>query len=307
MDGATNPREAIGSNSPPPYEVSKDRVNQLTETANKWLITVEQIANETQAARCQDFLEQLTKMKGALDKERLESTKPLREQVEVINGNYTALSRLIDAAAARIRVLKDGWLKKLDAEKAERERIAREEAARKQREAEEAVRKAREAEETARRAAEAKRHAEETARRAAEAAKNEADEAERKRLADEAAAAKAESDRQTAAARKVDVIGSAVAVEKAEAEAAEAKAAVAEVQSEKVVVKGNYSNKASGYRTKRVATLTDIDAAYAYYRDFDPSTRAEIEAVLLKLGNAGARSGRARIPGFEITEEKVVA
>jgi hypothetical protein len=126
----------IGHNAPDdPFSQSKARVDDLIEAANKWTNTVEEITSEDQAGRASDFRNQLRSMKSKVDGERLETTKPLRDETAVINGQYGDLTELLDRGANKLAELLEPYLRKVAAEQAAREKAARDEADRLAREA----------------------------------------------------------------------------------------------------------------------------------------------------------------------------
>lgn len=97
-------------------------------------------------------------------------------------------------------------------------------------------------------------------------------------------------------------IQAAVQAKQAEEEAEKAEKEAAQIEKSKPQVKGDYSGKSTGFRTTWKAKITDIDKAFEYYK-----VHPKVVEALEKLGNADARGGRRRIPGFEIFSEKSVS
>ncbi|RZJ40194.1 MAG: hypothetical protein EON87_18545 [Brevundimonas sp.] len=92
-------------------------------------------------------------------------------------------------------------------------------------------------------------------------------------------------------------------------EAAEAKVAEAEVaeraakaaSQDKAHATGG--SRAMGLRTKWTATLNDPHAAAAHYWRLHPDA---FNAVLQKLADDDVRAGKRTVPGFTISEERVL-
>ena len=212
-----------------PFTESQNRVEELTDTANQWIEKCEEIQDEDQAGRANDFRAQIRAAKTDVENKRKDEVKPLNDQVTAINTKFKALVPFLDESLTRLNGLLEPWLQKLEEKKQKEARQAREEA--------------------------------ETRRREAEAAKKQAEEE----------------------------------AEKAEKEAAQ-------IEKSKPQVKGDYSGKSTGFRTTWKAKITDIDKAFEYYK-----VHPKVVEALEKLGNADARGGRRRIPGFEIFSEKSVS
>ena len=125
-----NDTPGIGHNISP-FDASKERVDELIKTANNWIEKVDEIQDEEQAGRANDFRKQLRSMKNKVDTERMESTAELRLEVEGLNAKFNGLKTYLDKAFERIGELVKPWLDKV----AEDQRI---EAEKKRKEAEEA-------------------------------------------------------------------------------------------------------------------------------------------------------------------------
>lgn len=124
-------------------------------------------------------------------------------------------------------------------------------------------------------------------------------EAERKAReeADRKAAEAAEAMRQASAADFA-------AREEAEAKVREAEdAAKAAKNAARDKAHASGGSRAMGLRTKWAATLTDARAAASHYWQTNPSA---FNAVLQKLADEDVRAGKRQIPGFDVTEEKVL-
>lgn len=257
-EDATEPA-GMGHNRSP-FELRKERVDELVVTVNQWLTSCAAITTESQADRAKDLKEMLRKALRVNDETRKSETDPLNEQIKEISARYKALAPYLEKSMAALDTLLAPWLDKLAKEKAERERQAREEAQRREREAEEARRKAEEAKAV-------------------------------------------ENTRIDPSAPVADVIGAEVAADEAEKKAEEARREAQRVARERPQVRGEVSQRASGFRTTWKATaITDIDQAFAYYKE-----SAKVRELLLSLASADARGGRRRIPGFKIEEQKRVA
>ncbi|KKL96906.1 hypothetical protein LCGC14_1839790 [marine sediment metagenome] len=138
----TSPAAGIGHNQPDAFAVTKARIDALVEAANQWITTVNEITTEDQAGKASDFKNQIVAEIRKVDKERLDTTAPLRTEVDNINKAYSTIKPYLDKSLARMRTMLDPWVKRLEREQQEREAAARREAEAKRLEAEEAARKA---------------------------------------------------------------------------------------------------------------------------------------------------------------------
>jgi len=122
------------------------------------------------------------------------------------------------------------------------------------------------------------------------------EEAERKRLAEERKAAEEERARQEAERKALEDTDIALAVMEPELPL------LPPVQDVKIQAGGQFG-RATGFRTKHVAVITDYRKALEHFADH-PDVRAAVE----KLCNSEARSKtRKDVPGVEFKEEKVAA
>lgn len=124
-------------------------------------------------------------------------------------------------------------------------------------------------------------------------------EAERK--ASEEAEAKA---REAAEAARAAAANDLEAREAAEAKIAEAEAAAkAASAAAKDKAHATGGSRAMGLRTVWKAKLTDAREAAAYFWKLNP---AAFDALLQKLADDEVRAGKRQIPGFDVTEERVL-
>lgn len=238
------PTPGIGHNTDP-FTESSIRVEELVETANKWVTECPEIKDEDQAGRANDFRNQIRAAKKKNEETRKSETDPLTQQAKAIKAKYDALTPFLDECFSRLGDLVTPWLDKLEAAKQEEARIAREEADELRREAEEKAKKV-----------------EEGTGHSIQAA--------------------VEAKQATEAAEVAD------------------KTAVS-ISKEKVQVKGDMSDKATGFRTTWAAKLIDPEKAFDYYKD-----NLKLIALLESLASADARGGRRRIPGFDVTSKRSV-
>lgn len=120
---------------------------------------------------------------------------------------------------------------------------------------------------------------------------------------EEAERLRREAEEKAAAARAniEDAIQNEVAAEEAQKAAKAAEKKATSIARSKVGVKGEYSAKATTTRGTWKAHITDIDKAFAHYKD-----HPKVAELLTSLGSADARGGRRRIPGFDIKEDRKV-
>lgn len=134
----------------------------------------------------------------------------------------------------------------------------------------------------------------EAARLAKAKAEREAAEAERKEAA-----------RLAALAAQTQSIRAQEAAEAAAEAAAKSEKAAARTEKSTVSIRSaTGGTKAASYRTRKVATLDDINQAFLHYRD-----APELKEFLTRLANADlrAKDGPSRVPGFTVRNEKTVA
>lgn len=97
-------------------------------------------------------------------------------------------------------------------------------------------------------------------------------------------------------------IQAAVEATQAQEAAVVAEKAADNIAKEKVQVRGDLSDKATGFRTTWSAALIDPEKAFAYYKD-----NLKLIALLESLASADARGGRRRIPGFDVTSTRTIS
>lgn len=131
----TDQAAGIGHNLPdeirgPNFAELSDRCGDLTTNADAWIEEVEEIADEDQARKANDFLAQARAAKKAVDAERKARKEPFREKGAAVDDAFNPLKDVCDLIVESIRAKLTPWLdakqKKLDEEKAEKERIAKE-------------------------------------------------------------------------------------------------------------------------------------------------------------------------------------
>lgn len=137
-----DPGPGVGHNRPPTdhtavWEERQARTNDLVETANVWLAECEAITSEGQAERATDLLTLLRKGHKSNEAARTDQTKPLRDQVELVNGRFKTLGSMLTIAGDGIKSLLKPWIEQKEADRQAKERAEREAAARLEREAEE--------------------------------------------------------------------------------------------------------------------------------------------------------------------------
>lgn len=115
------------------------RVEALLANANAWM-KIPEITTEEQAARLEDAYNQVRKYAsdtGTLETERKTMNKPLRDEIADNDALFKPLLTAVRASMTALGRLRDGWLKKVQAEQdrrrleAQRALAAAEEAARK--------------------------------------------------------------------------------------------------------------------------------------------------------------------------------
>lgn len=162
-----------------PYDLITESIEDLLVEARNFA-DGDAVNNQAQADQVSRIIDGLNKHAKALDDARIEEKKPLDEQVNAIQTRYGAwiadrknktpgkVWKAVDALKAALAP----YLRKLDDEKREKERIAREEAEQAARAAAEAIRAADATNLEAREAAEEKVREAEDAQRAAKIAAN---------------------------------------------------------------------------------------------------------------------------------------
>lgn len=136
-------RLGIGGNNPPeemtPFTAASQRVTELVETANVWLASVKEIADENTATACQGFLDQVNAETKAVETDRRTEKKPHEDAAKAVDIKYRPLSTRLDTIKTLLLPLKTAWLQKEQARKDAEAAAARAEAERLRRLAEEAA------------------------------------------------------------------------------------------------------------------------------------------------------------------------
>lgn len=164
-----NALDRLHNNPPDPIDEALAPFGDFISEAENWL-DGSPVENEGQMKAVDDLTKQLKSAKKAVEDAEESEAKPFYDQWKAAKARYKPtlddLDRLVKGLVAAVDMFK----RKLAAEKAEAERIARAEAARKMREAEEAARAAAASDIEAQRAAAAAQAAAEEAQRIAAAA-----------------------------------------------------------------------------------------------------------------------------------------
>ena len=134
---ALNPRAVIGNNNPPPGLI--DRARRFYIALADFLKETPVIQSHDEAKTAANFIEQSRATIGEIEDERKRFTKPLNDEVDAINGQYSP-------AREAIKSVMDEVKRRLTAFAAAEEARRQAEAAEARRAAEEAERIAREAE-----------------------------------------------------------------------------------------------------------------------------------------------------------------
>lgn len=136
---AENPRAVIGGNKPPsPIDDWLPRNAKLVEAADIWLKALEQpvgdgkpplrkITTEDQAAKAQDFIEQIRKEWKACDDARKAENKPHDDAIKANNEAFRPLLSALEVIANLLKPLQSAWLQEVERrQNEERIRLARE-------------------------------------------------------------------------------------------------------------------------------------------------------------------------------------
>jgi hypothetical protein len=121
----------LGHNQPPPDPIG--RASELVATANRWIAERPEIVDGEMAGVAQDFLKQLRANRDDLEASMKAERKPLDDAVAAIRVKYRDPLELVGIALTKMREKLAPWLTReqdrLDAEAAERERLAADAAA----------------------------------------------------------------------------------------------------------------------------------------------------------------------------------
>ena len=160
----------IGHNAPPdPIDDALAPYGDAISEAENWL-DGQRVENEGQMKAVDAILRQIKAAEKAVKDAEESEAKPIYDQWKAAKARFTPTLTDLDKIKRGLAALVNDFKKKLAAEKAEAERLARMEAARKMREAEEAARKADAADIEAQREAIAMREVAAAAQEAAQAA-----------------------------------------------------------------------------------------------------------------------------------------
>lgn len=165
MSLSETPAEAGHNNPPTPFEDVEKTINDLYEEAKNFA-DGEPIATEGQAKAVSALIDGLRKATTEADNARKEENKPFDAGKKAVQDKYNPLigktKSLTGKAPLAIELCKEAlkpWMLKLEAEQAERERIAREQAEQAERKKQEALAKRTESLEDAEEAEAAIQHA----------------------------------------------------------------------------------------------------------------------------------------------------
>ena len=160
----------LGHNNPPdPLDTALAPYGDDISEAENWL-DGQRVENEGQMKAVDAILRQIKAAEKAVKDAEESEAKPIYDQWKAAKARFTPTLTDLDKIKRGLAALVNDFKKKLAAEKAEAERLARMEAARKMREAEEAARKADAADIEAQREAIAMREVAAAAQEAAQAA-----------------------------------------------------------------------------------------------------------------------------------------
>lgn len=141
---ATNPRAVIGGNKPP-FELSKEAIEDLYGEARNWL-DGDPIASQEQADMVQKLLRDIQAAEKEADERRKKEQEPFKTEIDTIQaryneliGNNKSVKGLTVKAIEACKAALAPWLKKVDEENQRKAEEARKEAAEKQRLAMEAM------------------------------------------------------------------------------------------------------------------------------------------------------------------------
>lgn len=141
-DGDGNPRAVIGGNSPPeptPYEIASAAVDLIYGEALLWMdgATVD---NQDLADGIGNLIAELRKAGKLADDNRKVEKKPHDDAAKAVQDQYKPLLDKIDRASTVCKTALGKWLAKVEAENAEKARVAREAADQARKAAEDAIR-----------------------------------------------------------------------------------------------------------------------------------------------------------------------
>lgn len=165
MSLAETPAEAGHNNPPTPFEEVEKKIDDLCDEARNFA-DGEPVATEGQAKAVSALIDGLRKVRTEADSARKEENKPfdagkkaVQDKYNTLIGETKSVTGKVPLALELCNIALKPWLLKLEAEQAERERIAREQAEQAEREAQEALAKRTDSLEDAEQAEAALQHA----------------------------------------------------------------------------------------------------------------------------------------------------
>jgi len=128
----------LGHNQPDASVAMQDRADQLAATCNAWLTTVDKITTPEQAEKADDLKELIKAELKEVESVRTSAKRPHLDANKAIDQTYNPIKAQLQTIQDLFTPLRTAWLKKLEDERLEAERVANEEAMRKLQEAEDA-------------------------------------------------------------------------------------------------------------------------------------------------------------------------
>lgn len=139
----TMTERGLGDNQPKgAVEQLAARIDELVDTANRWLKERPEITAKEHADRLEGFLGQARAAEKDAEAARKDDNRPHAEAVAANNARYAPLTTKLKVIADLLKPKLEAWLRKERARIDEEKRVAAETAAAAQRAAEEAARKA---------------------------------------------------------------------------------------------------------------------------------------------------------------------
>lgn len=132
----------IGHNLPPEEKDAQQfdaRVTDISNAANEWLRRAPEIRTDDEAQRCRDFLAQLAAEIKAAEAARTKHKAPYRAAADAVETRFKGIVGRCQKGVDLLSPRMTAWLQKLDAERKERERVAREAADKAKADAEQAA------------------------------------------------------------------------------------------------------------------------------------------------------------------------
>lgn len=133
-----NERAVIGNNMPP-FELSKQAIEDLYNEAKLWL-DGEPVTNQDQANALNTLQDKIRKAAKEAEKNRKDEAKPFDDGKAEVQARYKPILAAADAADAAVKAALKPYLLELDRQQREKAELARQEAERLRLEAMEAMR-----------------------------------------------------------------------------------------------------------------------------------------------------------------------